>query len=134
MMVTPVSSSPASMARSIGAAPPAREQRRVHVQHLVLGQERFPDDRAVRADADDLGLGGGDRDARLIRVQVIGLEQLDPEQAGSLRRRAPHLAAAATRAVRRRHDQHGAVQGRRETVEHVGGERGRAEVDRLHRR
>ena len=74
---------------------------------------------AVRAYADDLGLGGGDRGARLLRVQVVGLEQLDPEQAadsatgGTLRPRPRGRSGRVTTSS-------GRCGVGREPVEHVG--------------
>jgi hypothetical protein len=99
MIVTPVISSPASIERSIGAAP-ARQQRRMDVQHRMLGEERLLDERAERADQDLVGLRGGDPLAPRVGVDRLRLEHLDAQFLRSDRHRwRLQLAAASLRPV-----------------------------------
>ncbi len=115
-----------------GAAP-ARQQRRVHVQELVVRQQRLLDQHAVGADAERVRLRGGDPLERLRVVQPLGLDQVEAELAravGDRRRREP--AAAALGPVRSRDDERGGMRARGEALEDGGGEVGGAEVDRAH--
>ena len=98
MMQTPVSRV-AGHDRALDGrrAAPARQQRRVHVDQLVVGQQRLADQRAERADDDDVGLRRGDPRARVVVVDVLGLVELDAELArrvGDRRRDEPAPAAA----------------------------------------
>ena len=80
MIETPVRSSPAMIAALDRRRPaPARQQRRVHVQHLVLGQQRLLDQRPERAHAHGLGRSGGDPFASVLVVDRSGWSELDPE-------------------------------------------------------
>ena len=76
-----------------GRAAPARQQRRVHVEDLVGAQERLAHEHAVGADAQRVGLGGGDAGQHVRVVQRLGLDHLEAERP----RRAPPRAAAAAR-------------------------------------
>ena len=72
----------------------------MHVQHLVLGEQRFLDERAVGADRDRLGLERGDPLSGLLAVHVLRLEDLDAEQPCGLRHRRGGELATAARAGR----------------------------------
>src|SRR5688572_18722960 len=116
-----------------GRAAPAWQERRVHVQHTVGGQKRFPDERAVGADEYGLRLRGGDPLTRRIVVHVLRLKDLDAEQARGLgdgRRR--DLAAAASRRIGPRDHELRPVRTGRELVEDGRGEVRGAEVDGPH--
>ena len=84
-----------------GRAAPARQQRRVDVQHRVVREQRLLDQRAERAHADGFGLCGRDPLAGRLVVDVLRLIELDPELAGGVGdRRRRQLAPAAARPVR----------------------------------
>ena len=95
-MQTPVRSSPAMIARSIGAAPRQRGSSEGWTLSIgELGEQRLADQLAEGADDDRLGPGGARsaRSAALV-VDVLGLQQLDPELVRAPR---PPAAAAACR-------------------------------------
>jgi hypothetical protein len=115
-------------------AAPARQQRRVHVDHLVAGQQRLLDQHAEGAHARHLELGGGDAGERLVVVEPLRLDHVEPELASPDRdRRRRELAAAAARPVRPRHHERRAVRALHEPLEHGRRERRRPEVDGPHR-
>ncbi len=112
---------------------PARQQRRMHVDHLVGRQQRLLDQHTVGADARDLRRDGGDSVERLGVVQPLGLDHLEAEITrphGHRRRR--HLPPPPSRPVRPRDDERRAVRAVGEPFEHDGGELRGAEVDRAH--
>ena len=113
---------------------PARQQRRMHVEHLVLGEQRLAEQRPVGADQHRLGLGRGDRRARVLGVHVGGLDRLDAEPARVLgQRRRLQPPAAPARAVGPGDHEQRPVWGRGEAVEHLHRELRGAQVDRAHR-
>jgi hypothetical protein len=80
------------------------------VQQRQLGEERLADQLAEGADEHRLGLGGADPLQRLGPVDVLRLQQIQPQLARRDRgRRRLHLAAAPLAAVGRRHHQRRAV-------------------------
>ena len=84
-------------------AAPARQQRRVDVEELVVGQQRLLDQRAVRADEERVGRRGGDLREHLGRVERPRAGQRDPERARRLgHRRRLERPPAALRPVRAR--------------------------------
>jgi hypothetical protein len=112
---------------------PAGEQRRVHVQHLVLREQRVLDERAVGADRDGLRPNRRDALSSLLAVHVLGLEDLDAEQLRRVRhRRGGDLAAAAATGVGPGDHELRPVRARGEPVEHRGREVGCPQVDRAH--
>ena len=101
MIETPVSASPAMIARSIGAAPRQRGSSdgcTLKISYSLSSGSRHQ--HAVRAEHERVGLGGGDPLEHLGRVQRLGLDQLEAERArGVGDRRRLQRAAAAARAV-----------------------------------
>ena len=103
MIDTPVSASPAMIARSTGAAPRQRgSSDGWHVEDLVVREQRLLDQHAVGADDQRVGLGGGDPLEHVRLVQALGLDQLEaerlrPHRDGRRRQRAP-AAGPAVRA------------------------------------
>ncbi len=71
------------------------------VEQRPLGEQRLADQLAEGADDDGLGPRGADPLQRLLVVDVLGLQQLDPELGRDLGgRRRLHAAAAALAAGR----------------------------------
>ncbi|CAB4862601.1 unannotated protein [freshwater metagenome] len=62
-----------------GAAP-ARQQRRMHVEHRVFGQQRLANQHPIGAD-DDVARGRADSLADLRRSEILRLQERDPELA-----------------------------------------------------
>ena len=116
-----------------GGPAPARQQRRMDVEHQVLGQQRLLDQRPERAHADGLGRGGGDPCAGVLVVDRFGLEDLDPERLRPLGdRRRCQAPSAPARTVGARDDERRAVRGVGQALEHGRGEVGRAQIDGAH--
>ena len=83
------------------SAAPARQQRRMHVEDLVLAQQRLANERAVGAETSASGSAAAIRVEDLRRVQLLGRDQLEAERASGVRdRRGPERAPASLRAVR----------------------------------
>ena len=76
---------------------PARQQRGVHVEDLVLGEQRLLDQRAIRAQQQDVRLGRRDPRTRLRRADVLGLEELQAELGGDVGDRRLSEPPPATR-------------------------------------
>ena len=103
------------------------------VEHRQLGEQRLADQLAEGADDDRLGPRGADPLQRRLVVDVLGLQQLDPQLARGLGgRRRRQLAAAALAAVGRGDDQRRAVRRVGQAPQDGGGELGGAEVDGPH--
>ena len=114
-------------------SPPARQQRRVHVEQLELAQQRLAQQLAEGADDAELGLGGADPLERLIALGRLGAQDVDPELLGGRGgRRRRGAAPAAAAAVGRRDDERRAVRGGGEPAQDGGGEVRGAEVDDPH--
>jgi hypothetical protein len=109
---------------------PARQQRRVHVDDLVAGEQRLADQHAVRADDEHLGLGRRDPRQHVVGMQRLRLDQVEHELTrGPCHRRRLERAAAAARPVRARDDERRPVGAAGQPLEHGGGERRGPEVD-----
>ena len=114
-------------------APPARQQRRMDVEHRMLRQERVLDQRAERADQDLLGPSRPDPRASVVRVDRVGLEDLDPQLASRLGNgRRLHLPPAPTRPVGPSDDERRGVRARGKPPQDGNGELRRAHVDGPH--
>ena len=88
MIETPVSASPAMIARSTGAAPRQRGSSDGWTLSISKSlQQGLLDERAERAHDDDVGLGRGDPRAGLGPVDVLGLVEVDAEALGDARDR-----------------------------------------------
>ena len=59
----------------------------MHVEELVVRQQRLLQQRAEGADHHGLGPGGSDGPPRLLPVHVLGLREVDAEQPAGLRHR-----------------------------------------------
>ena len=114
-----------------GGAAPARQQRRVDVEDLVVAEQRVADQRAVGAHgAAPRARAAAIRSQHLLVVQALGLDQLDAELARLLGdRRRRELAPAALGRVGAGDDELRAVVRAGQPLEHGGGELRRAEVD-----
>jgi oligopeptide transport system substrate-binding protein len=111
--------------------PPPRQQRRMHVENLVGGEQRLTDQHAVRAHAQGLRLRRRDPLEHLVVVQPLRLGHVQPQRSGPLghrRRRQP--PPPSPRPVRPRHDQRRPVRALGQPRQHRRGEVRRAEVDR----
>ena len=131
MIETPVSSSPAMIARSTGAAPRQRGSSDgctlTSSWSLSSGSLiSAPNAQTTTAS----GCGGGDPRPRVVGVDRLGLVDLDAQLARRVgdRRRAER-APAALRRVRAGHDQRRAMRAAGEPLEHGRGEVGGPEVD-----
>ncbi len=114
------------------SAPP-RQERGVHVEHLVAREKRLADERAVGADQNGVRARGVHLTPAVVRAHVVGLRQLDAQLAGGVGHRgALHAPPAAARAVRAADHQRGRVPGGGKACEHRRGEGGCAHVDRAH--
>ena len=89
---------------------PARQERRVDVQHRQVGEQRLFDQLAEGTDRGPLTAGREDPLPRLGQVDVTTLEDFDAQLLGGGRhRRRAHLASAALLAVGKGHRKGGAV-------------------------
>ena len=116
-----------------GGAAPARQQRRVHVDHRIGGQQRLLDQHPVRAHAHHLGRHRRDLIEHRRLVELLGLDHVEAERARLYsHRRRGDLPAAALRPVRPRDHENRPVRAGREPLEHHGRELRGAEVDGAH--
>ena len=136
MMQTPVSASPAWMARSTGAAPRQRgSSDGMHVVGLVGRQQRLADDRAVGAHQQRVGRGRGDR-PRPPRARS-GRRAAAPRCPAPARARPPAAPGCAGRARAGGRDARPparAVVGAGHAIQHRRGEIRSSEVDGAHMR
>src|SRR5437763_7065873 len=105
----------------------------MYVQHRIGAQQRIFDQGPERADTDAIRPGKPYPLERLVRIDALGLVELEPEQPSSVRDRwGLQLAAAPAGAVGPRDHELRPVRRAREAAEHGHGEVGRAEIDRAH--
>ena len=142
--VTPVSTSPASIARWIGAAPRQRGSSEAWMLRQPRRRQRQQpgrQDQAVGGDDDRLGRGGGER--RLRRRRLVGEAAVEAQAARlgerqsvlegeRLHRRGLGLHAAAGRTVRLAEHEHDLVPGGVQPLQRDAGEFRRAGERQTH--